>query len=88
MGTASRPIAPCRLPQHQLKNRLMDLASRIHGKSTVELTVIRPLGKPLHRCVQKAHVLIFPEQIMRRALYVNEHLLWHRDKVTQEIQNV
>ena len=57
---------------------LMDLPAGIHGKRAVELTGIRPLLKPLHGCVKKGHVLVFPDQIMRRAGDVNKDLLGYR----------
>jgi hypothetical protein len=44
----------------------------IHGKRAVKLTSERPLQKPLHRCAKKGRVLV-PQQVMRRACYVNKH---------------
>lgn len=61
---------------------LVDLSAGIHGKRAVKLTGKGPLSKPLHGCVQKTHVLVFPHQIMRSARDMNEHLLWYRYKVT------
>ena len=60
---------------------LSDLPISVHGKGAVELAGIRPLLKPLYGRVQKGHVLVFPDQIMRGARDVNEYPLRCCDKV-------
>ena len=75
-STTLLPSAPEGTPASS--SLLMDLPAGIHGKRAVELTGIRPLLKPLHGCVKKGHVLVFPDQIMRRAGDVNKDLLGYR----------